>query len=306
MNLQIQKFLEEQFIANGLNRLPEDYGGGPIFDLPLTGVSRGDDPIFNKFKEVVAPEHLTPAEMWLQSGFYNEDKIDAKLRILSVIFPFAKKVREESKTAQKMPADIYAVARNHAGPFMNDVMQEAARFFQDRGYRAVVATQSKAFRTIEKPNPFRRYAVWSERHIAFAAGLGTFSLHEGLITDVGCNIRISSLITDAPLRLTPRKSDEPYGNCLYYAQGTCKECIDQCPADAITEEGHDKIKCSAYLKTIQKVKIKSLGPILIPIVRQHLDGEKKTYPMGCAFCQFDVPCMDKNPVAENSDKMQKE
>jgi hypothetical protein len=24
--------------------------------------------------------------------------------------------------------------------------------------------------------------------------------------------------------------------------------------------------------------------------------EQISYPVGCAFCQFDVPCMDRNPV----------
>jgi epoxyqueuosine reductase QueG len=157
---------------------------------------------------------------------------------------------------------------------------------------------SKAFRIIVTAEPERRYSVWSERHIAFAAGLGTFSLHEGFITDVGCNVRIGSVITDAPLEITPRLTDNPYGNCLYYAEGTCKECVDRCPAEAIGEEGHDKIKCRNYLETIQNVMQKRLGSTLKPTRRKFQDGEKIAYPTGCAFCQFNVPCMDKNPVAD--------
>ena len=51
MNEEVQSFLEELFSSNELNRLPEAYGGGRIFDTPLIGVSRGDDHIFNKFIE---------------------------------------------------------------------------------------------------------------------------------------------------------------------------------------------------------------------------------------------------------------
>jgi hypothetical protein len=30
-----------------------------------------------------------------------------------------------------------------------------------------------------------------------------------------------------------------------------------------------------------------------------VNGESRTrYPVGCALCQFGVPCMDKNPVAQ--------
>jgi hypothetical protein len=39
-----------------------------------------------------------------------------------------------------------------------------------------------------------------------------------------------------------------------------------------------------------------LKPILKPH-RRVIDGrEQISYPVGCAFCQFDVPCMDRNPV----------
>jgi len=47
---------------------------------------------------------------------------------------------------------------------------------------------------------------------AFAAGLGTFSLHEAFISEAGCNIRLASVITDAPLEITPRKGDEPFSS----------------------------------------------------------------------------------------------
>ena len=131
--------------------------------------------------------------------------------------------------------------------------------------------------------------------MAFAAGLGTFSLHEGLITEAGCNVRFGSVITDAPLDVTPRKSDEPYANCLYYTKGECRECEKRCPADAIDEAGHDKIKCRGYVRIVAKEMFEKLGPLLKP--RKH--GERVSYAAGCAFCQFAIPCMHRNPMAEN-------
>ena len=297
MNSNVSAFLEDRFAAHELNRLPSSYGGGRIFDKPLIGVSGGDDPIFEKFKEVVAPEHLTPMDMWTQSGMIVSEPSASHLRIMSIIFPYVDDIREQSKTATKIPAEIYAVGRNFANPFMKDVIQETIRFFEDEGFQAMAGMYSKVFKVIITTDPVRRYSVWSERHIAFAAGLGTFSLHEGFITDVGCNIRISSIITDAPLDITPRLKDDPYGNCLYYAQGTCKECVDRCPGDALSEEGHDKEKCRNYVQAIQEVLQKRLGSTLKPTTRRFQAGEKIAYPTGCAFCQFDVPCMDKNPVA---------
>ncbi|MFX1476807.1 MAG: hypothetical protein ACFFCI_01625, partial [Promethearchaeota archaeon] len=141
----------------------------------------------------------------------------------------------------------------------------------------------------------------SERHIAFAAGLGSFSLHEGFISEIGSNIRICSVITNASLDLTPRESDDPYRNCLYYAKGTCMECVKKCPAAAISEKGHDKLKCWRYGRKVEAEMNKRLGSILKPYWRR-IEGEmrKQNPPVGCAFCQYGVPCMDKNPMAPKS------
>ena len=119
-----------------------------------------------------------------------------------------------------------------------------------------------------------------------------------MITEAGCNVRLASVITDAPLEVTPRTSDEPYANCIHYASGTCGSCMERCPAGAITAEGHDKFKCMSYYRTVgQEMRARPLGAILKPL-RQRINGEVRIrYPVGCALCQFGVPCIDKNPMA---------
>ena len=87
MNEDIQWFIEKLFDSSPLNHLPENFGGGRIFAKPLTGVARGDDPIFLKFKTVVGPKHATPEEMWIQSGLPKRKDLPSQLRILSIIFP---------------------------------------------------------------------------------------------------------------------------------------------------------------------------------------------------------------------------
>ncbi len=298
MNEQVHQFLIDLFSASELNCLPERFGSGRIFAEPLIGVSQGDDYIFQKFKEVVAPEHLAPAEMWTKSGLPNQDDLAARLRIVSIVFPYVKKIREESKNVEKMPAEIYCVGRNYANAFMKQVLEQTVDYFQKQGFQALAGMLSPRFQILTRENPLRIYSVWSERHMAFAAGLGTFSLHEGFITEAGCNVRITSVITDAPLEVTPRRSDEPYANCLYYAQGTCRECEARCPADAITEAGHDKYKCYLYGRVIEKEMRDRLGPILKSHYRKVNGRDTTSYPVGCAFCQFGVPCMDRNPMAK--------
>jgi epoxyqueuosine reductase len=298
MNQDVHQFLTDFFLNSQLNRLPEQFGAGRIFDPPLIGVSRGDDPIFNKFKEVVAPEHLTPPEMWIASGMTDQEDMAGRLRILSIIFPYVKRIRDESKTATKMPADIYCIGRNYANEFMKDVLYQTMSFFQDQGYRAVAGMLSPAFQLRLQDKPPQFYSLWSERHMAFAAGLGTFSLHEGLITEAGCNIRVTSVITDAPLAVTPRRSDDPYANCLFYSKGECRKCEKRCPGDAITADGHDKVKCRQYGVIVSKEMKQRHGSLLKPHERNVQGTIFVSYPVGCAFCQFSVPCMDRNPMAK--------
>lgn len=285
----ILEFLIDLFSKNKLNRLPESYGGDRIFSNPIIGIAQGDDSIFKKYKEIISPKHLTPEEVWKAAKLPNIE--DSNLRILSIVFPFSNQIRSESIKARVMPAEIYSIGRNYANEFKIDVMKQTIEFFKKQGFRATAGILSDKFNIY--PGFF---SSWSERHIAFAAGLGTFSLHEGFISEVGCNIRLCSVITDAPLRVTTRRNDDPYANCLYYTNGTCRECEKICPADAINEKGHDKKKCWVYGRKVEAEMTKRLTPILKPHLRRIQGKMIQSYPVGCAFCQFGVPCMDKNPI----------
>ncbi|MBN1257133.1 MAG: hypothetical protein JXA52_05450 [Planctomycetes bacterium] len=299
MNESLQNFVEEYFSSCELNRLPGEYGGGRIFARPLTGIARGDDKIFLKFKEVVGPQHLTPAEMWSANQLPGEEDFESRLRVVSIIFPYSEEIREAGKInkAPELPPEIYCVGRNLANPFMKSVQEAVVCYFQEAGCHAVASTLSPVFTWVNYTDLPRIYSTWSERHIAFAAGLGTFSLHEGMITEVGCNVRFASVITDAPLAVTERSSDEPYANCLYYANGTCRACIEKCPGHAITNDGHDKQKCGQHVRKVEEeISKRSLQSFLISDPLKIGEELKIRYPLGCALCQFDVPCMDRNPV----------
>lgn len=84
---------------------------------------------------------------------------------------------------------------------------------------------------------------WSERHAAYAGGLGTFGLCDGLITPRGKAHRLGSVVTRVHINptLRPYKSHREY--CLYFFDGSCMACARRCPVGAITEKGHDKKKC---------------------------------------------------------------
>jgi epoxyqueuosine reductase QueG len=142
------------------------------------------------------------------------------------------------------------------------------------GYRAV-SPSIKPFFKIES-NEKGPYSNWSERHIAFAAGHGTFSLNDGFITEKGIAHRCGSVVTDLELPASLRTAEEAYANCLYYYDGSCRACMERCPAGAVTERGHDKKICSAYLDSL------GYNP------RQGYEDSSSVW--GCGFCQTKVPC----------------
>lgn len=294
MNSDVHKFAEESLASSPLNRVPASYGGGPIYGSPLTGVSAGDDPLFQRLKDVASPAHLTPAELWIGHGLPPVDH----LRILTVVFPFAGHIHEAGvRNDADMPPEVYCVARNLANPLIESIMDALARHIAAEGFLAVVGGKSQQFGIFKENEPFRIHSNWSERHVAFVAGLGTFGLHRGLITEAGCNVRLSSVITNAPLTVTARPSDEPHGDCLHFTTGSCGKCIARCPIGAISQEGHDKQKCLQHgRKVSQEMQTRPLAALLKSHHRRINGTDRLSYPVGCALCQFGVPCMERSPA----------
>ena len=70
---------------------------------------------------------------------------------------------------------------------------------------------------------------WSERHVAFVCGLGTFGLSKGLITKKGIAGRFGSIITE--LTLSP---DQREYHCIYEYCSMCGACVKNCPVNAIS------------------------------------------------------------------------
>jgi len=117
-------------------------------------------------------------------------------------------------------------------------------------------------------------STWSERHAAYACGLGTFGLCDGLITPLGKAVRVGSVVARLEVPPTPRPYSDHRAYCLFFAQGTCGECIARCPAGAISEAGHDKVKCRDHLNRTRAFVGEHYG----------FDG------YGCGLCQTGVPC----------------
>ncbi|MGD0231350.1 MAG: epoxyqueuosine reductase, partial [Syntrophorhabdales bacterium] len=124
---------------------------------------------------------------------------------------------------------------------------------------------------------------WSERHAAYISGLGTFGLCDGLITPLGKAVRCGSVVSRLSIPPTPRPYDGIHAYCLFFTQGVCGKCIGRCPAGAISREGHDKLKCQAYIETVSAA---------------HAREKYGIESYGCGLCQTKVPCESRIPSSK--------
>jgi epoxyqueuosine reductase QueG len=168
--------------------------------------------------------------------------------------------------------------------FNNKLRQHVVDALAEAGVQAVAPMLSPLFES--KPSERFVYAsTWSERHAAYAAGLGTFGVCDGLITPKGKAMRVGSVIAGLRLAPTPRSyaDDDHQAYCLFYSQGICGQCIPRCPVGALSAEGHDKAKCRAHLTK----------------TREYVQDQYGFEGYGCGLCQTGVPCESKIPTKKD-------
>ncbi len=261
------------------NRFPDS--DQPYFEEPLIGFAAGDDPLFDEFKEIIGPFHMTPAE--IMRNCYG-DGGEAKT-VICWVLPIAAATRASNRREEKFPSREWALTRangEHFNTLLRARLEEMLRFV---GAQAVAPLLSAMWRPVRDPRSGLA-STWSERHAAFAAGLGTFSLNDGFITEKGIAHRCGSVITDVAIAPTTRNHPTPWSNCLYLRDGTCGVCMRRCPVGAITVDGHDKEKCREYV----------YGDL------RRIAGERYgVMETGCGLCQTRVPCESRVPVSASGE-----
>lgn len=253
-----------------------DRTGNRWFDEPVIGFASTRDPIFQEFKNVIGDFHLTPVEIF---GKGSSGTLGAGT-VICWILPVSLAARESNREERRWPSREWARTRTHGEEFNNRLREHAVKFLEERGYRSVAPILTSHFKSITdvRVGPA---STWSERHAAYAAGLGTFSLNDGFITERGIAHRCGSVVTELVLEPTVGQRRNHLANCLYFHDGSCGSCIGRCPAGAISISGHDKQRCKEYL----------YGTIPAETV-----GRYDVHVFGCGLCQTDVPCEGRNPV----------
>ena len=185
----IQDFCSSE--ANTLN----DGSGEAAWDTPLIGFANGVDPIFDQYKEVVSPFHWTPLEVY-QQAFPDESVMAENLVVISWILPQTEATKRDNRQQTTYPAERWARSRIFGENFNRALRATVANTLTEAGFHAVAPVDMPSW-SVKDSEAFVWAATWSERHAAYAAGLGTFGLCDGLITPKGKAMRTGSVVVSA-------------------------------------------------------------------------------------------------------------
>ena len=268
----------KDFIEKSPTNTLQNKANEKAFDTPLVGFSRGDDPIYQTYKEVVGPFHWTPAEIFNRT-FDGITVTPQELTVISWILPQTKATKADNRKQSTFPAERWARARIYGEAFNVEIRKHVVAILQKNGYAALAPMLSDQWEK-KKSEAYVIASTWSERHAAYASGLGTFGLCDGLITPRGKAMRTGSVIARMNVPPTKRPYRNHHAYCLFYTNGICGKCISRCPVEALSEAGHDKIKCRNHLRPATEDYVKT---------HYRFDG------YGCGLCQTKVPCESKIP-----------
>jgi epoxyqueuosine reductase QueG len=249
--------------------------GSNYFDVPLIGVADGDDPIFLELQNVIGPFHWTPRQLFADSA---QNAKDSPLSVICWVLPIINTVRESNRPETLYPSREWALTRSHGENLNSALRTHVVNWLRERGVVSI-APQLAAGWEQRDDAAVGIASSWSERHAAYAAGLGTFSLNDGLITERGIAHRLGSVVAATLLPRTTR-SKGVRDNCLFHAKGTCGVCVKRCPVGALSLEGHDKFLCREH---VYGTAPREVGP------------RYNVTQTGCGLCQTAVPCEAVNP-----------
>ncbi len=252
---------------------------------PLVGFSRGDDPLFEKLREDIGSAHWTP-EMIFNMAFPEKKVSPDQLTVITWILPKTEATKADNRRETRIPSERWVRARIYGESFNDKLRMHLVEILMKSGYRAVAPVIFPHWDWGETMS--ERYGMasnWSERHAAYVAGLGTFGLCEGLITPLGKAVRFGSVVAEIAIPPKTRPYQDHHAYCLFFKNGTCRECIERCPAGAVTEKGHDKVKCWDYIERV---------------TAEHTTNYFEGAQDGCGFCQTLVPCESGIPLRKTS------
>ena len=198
------------------------------YRLPVVGFVSADEPRFSELRRVAGAGHLLP-----------QDLLPDARSVVSFFLPFAPWVVKANSQHREQVAREWAEAYVKTNALIGYINTRLAGILAEKGICTAAEPATHNF------DPVSLASHWSHKSVAVIAGLGSFGLHQMVITDSGCAGRFGSLVLNADLPVSPAP---PRQRCLYFHDGSCLECVTHCPANALDANSPlDKQRCYRHL-----------------------------------------------------------
>ena len=225
-----------EFIKNYVIDYQEREGIVTRYGTPLVGFADAMHPYIQNLPSLIGPSHELPQNILP----------DARI-IIAYFVPFTKELAKSNQEDGSTASPAWARAYEETNALFLELNEALIDFIHTRAGLAGVTPTAITF------DQQRLISAWSHRHIAYAAGLGTFGLNNMLLTKQGCCGRFSTVVTN--LNLEP-DAPLPEELCLYKKNGKCRACVKHCPTGALTEDGYDRFRCYALCQENAKLYTK--------------------------------------------------
>ncbi|MDO4175948.1 MAG: epoxyqueuosine reductase [Bacillota bacterium] len=194
------------------------------FGEPLVGIADAFEPEIQGLREVIGSSHVLPQDILP----------DAKA-VIAYYVPFTEELALSNSAAGPASPE-WARAYEELNYMFADLNSELLEYISSLGedFTAAISHAASEFDQTEL------VSNWSHRHMAYAAGLGTFGINNMLITECGCCGRFNSIVTNLGPELLPPDRPMETELCLYKLDGSCGVCMANCPGGAIHPEESDK------------------------------------------------------------------
>lgn len=259
------------FIVNYIRKADEEGIIRFIWREPIVRFGDAAQPELVRLKELVHPEHGLP-----------ETVLPGAKTIIAYFLPFRREIGDTNREG-RLSSGEWAKAYEKTNAVIVELNEALVSFLAEHGVRAAVSPDAGSYDNVLLKSK------WSQRHLAYYCGLGTFGKNNMLITEKGCCGRISTVVTDLETE-HDRRIEEEY--CLYKKDGSCGKCIRRCPVQALTESGYDVKICNALCDENAAVHV---GYCEKPSYQlENADGELIGSNV-CGKCVTGMPCTYRIP-----------
>lgn len=229
------------FLETWLRAAPPEFrrsDGDVIYRGVIGRAQRADHPAFGRVAAHI-PGHWTPAAAF---GAGDTGAAPEALSVVSLAFLMNTRSVAENAAQADYPALSWYETRQQWNTFHPETARRYIAWLAARGMRAVCPPFAPGF-WASLGNGRPHGSAWSERHVGWACGLGTFGLQGAFITDDGVCLRLMSFVVAAPWAAYGEPDPDPFGGCLHHRDGSCGVCADRCPSGGVTRQGRNIAAC---------------------------------------------------------------